>query len=67
MLAHNLRRWPNSKPALVQRRVFAGLRSTQLTQNIIVLCPLWSVLKIYETTSKRLPVQMNRIIPHKIC
>ena len=29
MLAHNLRRWPNIKPALVQRLVFAGLRSTQ--------------------------------------
>ena len=29
MLAHNMRRWPNIKPALVQRLVFAGLRSTQ--------------------------------------
>ena len=24
MLAHRLRRWPNIKPALVQRLVFAG-------------------------------------------
>ena len=29
MLAHNLRRWPNIKQALVQRLVFAGLLSTQ--------------------------------------
>ena len=29
MLAHNLRRQPNIKPALVQCLVFAGLRSTQ--------------------------------------
>ena len=29
MLAHNLRRWPNIKPALVQRLMFTGLRSTQ--------------------------------------
>ena len=34
MLAHRLRRWPSIKPALVQRLVFAGLRSTQSTQNI---------------------------------
>ena len=27
MLAHRLRRWPSIKPALVQRLVFAGLRS----------------------------------------
>ena len=27
MLAHDLRRWPSIKPALVQRFVFAGLRS----------------------------------------
>ena len=25
MLGHRLRRWPNIKPALVQRLVFAGL------------------------------------------
>ena len=25
MLAHNLRRWPDIKPALLQRLVFAGL------------------------------------------
>ena len=29
MLAHRLRRWPSIKPALVQRLVFAELRSTQ--------------------------------------
>ena len=34
MLAHRLRHWPSIKPALVQRLVFAGLRSTQYTQNI---------------------------------
>ena len=28
MLAHRLRRWPSIKSALVQRLVFAGLRST---------------------------------------
>ena len=27
MLAHHLRRWPSIKPGLVQRLVFAGLRS----------------------------------------
>ena len=27
MLAHRLRRWPSIKPALVQRLVFAWLRS----------------------------------------
>ena len=27
MPAHHLRRWPSIKPALVQRLVFAGLRS----------------------------------------
>ena len=27
MLAHHLRGWPSIKPALVQRLVFAGLRS----------------------------------------
>ena len=31
MLAHRLRRWPSIKPALVQRLVFAGLRSIQQT------------------------------------
>ena len=47
MLAHNLRHWPIIKPALVQRLVFAGLRSTQYTQNIIfcVLCGVfWNVM-----------------------
>ena len=37
MLAHRLRRWPSIKPALVQRLVFAGLRSTQETQNICTM------------------------------
>ena len=36
MLAHRLRRWPSIKPELVQRLVFAGLRSTQQTQNICI-------------------------------
>ena len=35
-LAHRLRRWPSIKPALVQRLVFAVLRSTQETQNICI-------------------------------
>ena len=43
MLAHSLRRWPSIKPALVQRFVFAGLRSTQLTQNIsITFAQCWT-------------------------
>ena len=29
MMAHRLRRWPTIKSELVQRLVFAGLRSTQ--------------------------------------
>ena len=36
MLAHRLRRWPSIKPALVQRPVFAWLRSTQETQNVCI-------------------------------
>ena len=36
MLAHRLQRWPSIKPALVQRLVFAGLRSAQQTQNICI-------------------------------
>ena len=36
MLAHRLRRWPSIKPALVQGLSFAGLRSTQETQNICI-------------------------------
>ena len=28
IMAHHLRRWPSIKPALVQRLVFTGLRST---------------------------------------
>ena len=55
MLAHNLQRWPNIKPALVQRLVFAGLRSTQQTQKNIVLCGVyWNVLK-----SKKIEVRMT--------
>ena len=37
MLAHRLRRWPSIKPVLVQRLVFAELRSTQETQNICTM------------------------------
>ena len=48
MLAHNLRRWPNIKPALVQGLVFVALRSTQYTQSIVDMCPLWSVLECFE-------------------
>ena len=36
MPAHRLRRWPSFKPALVQRLVFAGLRSAQQTRNICI-------------------------------
>ena len=35
MLAHRLRRWPSIKPALVQRLLFAGLRS--IAAGLVVL------------------------------
>ena len=35
LLAHRLRRWPNSKPALDQRLVFAGMYTHP--QSIIIL------------------------------
>ena len=31
MLAHRLRRWPNTKPALPQRLVFTGTHSNTVT------------------------------------
>ena len=57
-LAHNLRRWPNIKAALVQRLVFLGCVQPNKHKTLLfcVLCGVfWNILK------------MNRILLHKIC
>ena len=62
MLAHNLWRWPNIKPALVQRQVLAGCvqPSKHKTLFLCVLCGVfWNVLKIWETNHPNHPQLRN--------
>ena len=40
MLVQHQRRWPNNKPALVQRRVFAGLVAPLLQLLVVLLLQL---------------------------
>ena len=47
MLAHRLRRWPNIKPTLVQRLVFAGVQSDRY----VSLISMWSNVKPHTHTT----------------